>query len=441
MLAVVPLLWAALGGVAHAATGSAPHDSGDDLGTVVLLVVVIGVAYVLAHNVVERLQRRFLVVTGVEYLLLGFLLGPAFPAIHALDDVTGLLPIIALAAGWVGLLRGTDFDFTSLQKLDPATWRVVFLHHLLPAVTVGFGSYYFFTETGWVIVSPRDAMLSSAALACFAATDSSEPFDLLARRYEISGRLAPLLRNGTRLGDIGVILAFGLIFCVFHENAPEAQDYSPSLWAWVTVLLGAALGFLFSLFLVGDESDNSRFLALVGIIAFASGGAYFLELSPLAVNLSMGFVLVNFARGGQLLHTTLESTERPMALVLLVFAGALWERTELVPTLLGLGGFLVVRTSAKWLASAIAGWGTSLRKDLFRGLLAHGDVTLAMAVSFRLVYDGEAAKIAYSVVLGSVILNGLMAPRLLRGLLVDEGEIQRELKDSDSRTSFEVTTR
>ncbi len=441
MLTAVPLLWAALPGVAHAASGSGSNDNGGDLGTVVLLVVLIGVAYVLAHNVVERLQRRFLVVSGAEYLLLGFLLGPAFPAIHALDNVTGLLPIIALAAGWVGLLRGTDFDFASLQKLDPATWRVVFLHHLLPAVAVGFGSYYFFTEIGWVITSPRDAMLSSAALGCFAATDSSEPFDLLARRYEISGRLAPLLRNGTRLGDIGVILAFGLIFCIFHENAPEAQDYSPSLWAWVTVLLGAALGFLFSLFLVGDESDNARFLALVGIIAFASGGAYFLELSPLAVNLSMGFVLVNFARGGQLLHTTLESTERPMAIVLLIFAGALWEPTELVPTLLGLGAFVAVRTGSKWLASAIAGWGTSLRKDLFRGLLAHGDVTLAMAVSFRLVYEGEAAKVAYSVVLGSVILNDLVAPRLLRGLLVDEGEIQRELKDSDSSTSIEVTTR
>jgi hypothetical protein len=402
---------------------------------------VIGVAYVLAHNVVERLQRRFLVVSGAEYLLLGFLLGPAFPAIHALDNVTGLLPIIALAAGWVGLLRGTDFDFTSLQKLDPATWRVVFLHHLLPGVAVGIGSYYFFTKTGWVLASPRDAALSAAALACFAAADSAEPFDLLARRYEVSGRLAPLLRNGTRLGDIVVILAFGLIFCVFHENAPQAQDYSPSLWAWVTVLLGAALGFLFSLFLAGDESDNSRFLALVGIIAFASGGAYFLELSPLAVNLSMGFVLVNFARGGQLLHTTLVSTERPMAIVLMIFAGALWQPTALVPTLLALGGFLVARTGAKWLASVIAGWGTSLRKDLFRGLLAHGDVTLAMAVSFRLVYDGEAAKIAYSVVLSSIILNDLMAPRLLRGLLVDEGEIQRELKDSDSRTSIEVTTR
>jgi hypothetical protein len=407
---------------------------------VVLLVLVIGVAYVLAHNVVERLQRRFLVVSGAEYLLLGVLLGPTFPAIGAFDNLTGLLPIIALAAGWVGLLRGTDFDFTSLQKLDPATWRIVFLHHLLPGAAVGFGAYYFFT-TLELSETTRTAALSAAALACFAAADSAEPFDLLARRYEISGRLAPLLRNGTRLGDIAVILAFGLIFCVFHENDPSARVYSPALWAWVTVLLGGALGFLFSLFLAGDESDNSRFLALVGIIAFASGGAFFLQLSPLAVNLSMGFVLVNFARGGQLLHTTLESTERPMAIVLLIFAGALWVPTPLVITLTALLGFLVVRTLAKWLASLIAAWGTSLRKDLFRGLLAHGDVTLAMAVSFRLVYKGGAADIAYSVVLGSVILNDLLAPRLLRGLLADEGGIQRELNENDSRTSIEVKAR
>jgi len=441
MVTAVPFAWAAQASVARAASGPGPAGGAGELGTIVLLVVLIGAAYVLAHNVVERLQRRFLVVSGAEYLLLGLLLGPAFPAIHALDDVTGLLPIIALAAGWVGLLRGTDFDFASLQKLDPATWRIVFLHHLLPGVAVGFGARYFFTASGWVATSSGDAALSAAALACFAAADSAEPFDLLARRYEISGRLAPLLRNGTRLGDILVILAFGLIFCVFHENAPQAQDFSPALWAWVTILLGGALGFLFSLFLVGDESDNSRFLALVGIIAFASGGAYFLELSPLAVNLSMGFVLVNFARGGQLLHTTLESTERPMAIVLLVFAGALWEPTALWPTLIALCGFLIARTGAKWLASAIAGWGTSLRKDLFRGLLAHGDVTLAMAVSFRLVYEGEAAKIAYSVVLGSMILNDLIAPRLLRGLLADEGEIQREIKDADSPTSIEVTAK
>jgi len=443
----LPVLWLAMTAVASAASDGEPKGSAGELGTVVVLVVVIGAAYVLAHSVVERLQRRFLVVSGAEYLLLGVLLGPTFPAIGVFDNITGIVPIIALAAGWVGLLRGTDFDFASLQKLDPATWRIVFLHHLLPGIAVGASAFYFFTQSG-LLLEPwqlraeeqRTAMLSAAALACFAAADSAEPFDLLSRRYEISGRLSPLLRNGTRLGDILVILAFGLIFCVFHESAPGAQQYSPSLWAWVTVLLGAALGFLFSLFLAGDESDNSRFLALVGIIAFASGGAYFLELSPLAVNLSMGFVLVNFARGGHLLHSTLESTERPMAIVLLFFAGALWKPTDLQITLIALGGFLLLRTTAKWLASVVAAWGTSLRKDLFRGLLAHGDVTLAMAVSFRLVYQGGATDIAYSVVLGSIIINDLLAPRLLRGLLADQGEIQRELRE-DSSTSLEVSAK
>ena len=155
----------------------------------------------------------------------------------------------------------------------------------------------------------------------------------------------------------------------------------------------------------------------------------------------MGFVLVNFARGGQLLHSTLESTERPMAIVLLIFAGALWQPTPLVPNLLGLGGFLIARTGAKWLASVIAGWGTSLRKDLFRGLLAHGDVTLAMAVSFRLVYDGEAAKIAYTVVLALRRLQRPDRAATAPGLARRRGRNPTRAQGLDSQTSIEVSAR
>ena len=140
ILTVLSLLGAASPDVAYAAGASSEGGGAGELGTVVLLVIVIGVAYVLAHNVVERLQRRFLVVSGAEYLLLGALLGPTFPAIGVFDNITGIVPVIALAAGWVGLLRGTDFDFASLQKLDPATWRIVILHHLLPGAAVGFGA-------------------------------------------------------------------------------------------------------------------------------------------------------------------------------------------------------------------------------------------------------------------------------------------------------------
>ena len=114
MLTASLLLWAAVPGVAYAASESGNGGGVGELGTVVLLVVMIGVAYVLAHNVVERLQRRFLVVSGAEYLLLGVLLGLSSGiAGQGKENLLGLFPVIALAAGWVGLLRGTDFDFAS----------------------------------------------------------------------------------------------------------------------------------------------------------------------------------------------------------------------------------------------------------------------------------------------------------------------------------------
>ena len=414
--------------------------AGLGIGTVAGLILMIAMAYLAAHFVVDRLQRRFLVISGVEYLLLGVLLG--FSPILKQADQANLLPIIALAAGWVGLLRGTDFDIASTMRITvPGTARIVFLHHVIPGVLVGVTAYYALMLTsGLSSITEQSATISAAFLGCCAAADSSEPFTLLARRYELSGKLAPLLKQATHMGDILIVLVFGLIFCFFHDSQPSTGlTLTAGGWAWVMIGLGIVLGVVFTYFLGGNESDHSRFLALVGIISFASGAAFFLELSPLAVNLILGIILVNLSREGHLVHATLESTERPMALVLLVFAGVLWSSaTNWLHLVIGLAGFIVIRLVGKLIGSLLTGWGTSMRNDLFRGLLAHGKVTAAMAVSFRLVYDGPAAELAYSIVLGSIVFHDLIAPRVLRGLLVDEGEVQGEIRESNPETAMRV---
>ena len=63
-------------------------------------------------------------------------------------------------------------------------------------------------------------------------------------------------------------------------------------------------------------------------------------------------------------------------------------------------------------------------------MLAHGNVAVAMVVSLRLVYDGPAIDLAYTAILASVIVNDLVAPRVLRGLLVDTGDLRGERKEN-----------
>ena len=241
-----------------------------------------------------------------------------------------------------------------------------------------------------------------------------------------------MLTSGSIL--VLVILVFGVAFCLFHVPWGQTSGTDPTFaanWFLLQILLGLGLGALFTPFLGGNESPNGRFPALVGIITFASGAAYFVELSPLSVNVLIGLVLVRFAKTGRLMRETLRTTEKPMNLVLLVLAGALWhmpsDGDSWTAAGLVFGCFLLVRLGAKWVASKVAAWGmSSMRKDLYRGLLGQGEVTIAMAVSFRVVYEGPVVDIAYTAILASVVVMDLVAPRLLRDLLVDAGDVGRE---------------
>ncbi|MDH5490942.1 MAG: hypothetical protein OEY14_03110, partial [Myxococcales bacterium] len=412
---LLPLALAMLLGAPAPARAADTEPTSQSLTTVVLAVLLVGAAYLLAHFVVDRLQRRFLVVTGAEYLFLGILLGPMVPEIPAFRDLTGVMPVIALAAGWVGLLRGMSFRFRALAtSLPELTTRIVLLHHLVPGIAVGLAAYSFL-GLGWLgALSGREQALASAVLGCCAAADATAPFDLLARRYRIGGQTAPMLRDAARLGDVLVIFVFGLVFCYFHPSVEGAAvDLRAAEWFLISLLLGGALGLLFTPFLGGDESGNARFLALVGIIGFTSGAAYFLELSPLFVNLILGVVLTNTARARLKIRQTLDGTERPMVLVLLILAGALWRPSDTGTTLALLGLFASLRFVGKWVGSKIAAFGTTLRSDLYRGLLAHGEITVAMAVSMRVFFEGAAVDAAYTAILLSVVLHDLISPRML----------------------------
>ncbi|MEL6344029.1 MAG: hypothetical protein AAFV53_12995 [Myxococcota bacterium] len=412
--------------IAMAAGGDHGGDAAGDDRSIILLLTLLGIiaaAYLMAHFVVDRLQKRFLFVSGAEYILLGLLLGPQT---NVLSDLASLAPVIAFLAGWIGILYGMELDFRRLIGSADHSTRLAVIDTLVTGGGVTVAAWAGFTYG--MAFDSREAWLAAGAMGCAAAAGSSSAVDLLIDRYRsAAGGILSLLRRTARLGDVIAILGFGVLISIFHTgDTLTSQTPAVSDWILFTVALGVVLGGLFAAFLADDPSENSRFLALVGIIAFASGAAFFLRLSELTVNLILGSVLIN-TRPGKQVYRTLMSTATPVALVLLVFAGVRFEPVDLVDGLFVSGGYILARVLFKFLGGWLASSGTSVRRDIARGMMAQGHVAVAIALSFRLYYDGEAVDLAYAAILASVILSELVAPRLLKGLLVDAGDVSQDV--------------
>ncbi|MCA9580207.1 MAG: hypothetical protein KC416_00350 [Myxococcales bacterium] len=413
-------------GVALAGGGGGKGDLEQTLGAASLLVLV-ALAYLLAHLVLARLERRFLFVSGFEYLLLGCLIAVARMMGTGLPgDPVQVLPIVALAAGWFGLLSGFHTKRSEFATEPTGTFSIALLDMIFAGLSTGTISYFLARWAG----GGEHALVIGGTIGCFAATGGTSPIDVVKQRYKVQGKLVPVIRRAAELSDVLALAMLG--FFLIPEGATALPTTGTPLWLGALgLLLGAGLGLFFVPFLGRDPSPNSQFLALVGIITFGSGAAYLLDISPLPVNLALGAVFINVSRAGRQLRSTLEQTERPMSLVLYVFAGALWlpphSAGEWLATLAAATAVIFFRWIGKVagaFASTVAGQG---RADLYRGLLGQGHVAIAMAVSFRLLYSGTfATNAAYTAMLASVVFYDFLAPRTLRVLLADAHQIRKE---------------
>ena len=405
--------------------------------SILILICLVAGAYVVARWVVDRLQRRFLVTTGMEYVLVGVLLGPQLPGwdgvLHE-DMLVQVAPIISLAIGWIGLTYGFQANLRDLLQVRDGAVRLAFTGGLITLVTLAICSWMLL-DTGLLgDFNDDDAIVGAWVLAAAGVVGSTSVVDLIRRRFQANGPVTRMLARTHDLSEVGAILCFGLIFCAFHDTTdamPATWNYAN--WVLVSVGLGVGLGLLFRLFL-GDEHDTSKqFLALLGIVTFASGAAYFLQLSLLFVNLILGATLANVAPNANEMQRTLQRYHQPMSILLLIFAGAMWVPVSGALWLFALAYTLLRVASRLGGGTVVAGShkddpedSTAVRSDVGRGLLGHGEVAVAMAISAHMVYNGPVMDLALTAILTSVVLSEIWAARATRRLLIDAGEISAD---------------
>ena len=396
-----------------------------------IALLAVSLMYLLADYVVDWIAKKYLFLAGVEYILLGIVIGgELFPEIKLLgEDVIYLF--VAILLGWIGLLRGMEGSLRDLAQGPKGLAFYAWADDIITALFVGGGAYGALTLSGYE-PEPVRALFWAGVVGCIAASSSSGPMKAVRQRYDVEGELEPYLNRVGRIGDLIAVFIFGCLLAYFRgaETETFVREIDPLAWVAVFIGLGVGLGLLFAFFLGPNSDENSRFLSLVGITTFAAGAALLLDFSPLCICVLVGFALINQSRAGFAIRSTGKSSEKPVSLFLYIFAGSLWVPPEDPwTTLVAFFGFVVLRSIGKRAAGMLQTW--EGRRDLGRGLLGFGDTAVAMAISLRLAFADEPLTHAiYSVVLLSVVVQQALAPRALRNLLVDTGAIRREQEDA-----------
>jgi Kef-type K+ transport system membrane component KefB len=387
------------------------------------LVAVVAAGYLAARLAAGALARRFLIVSGAEYLILGVLLGPRVSGLISANVIDSFGPFITLAIGWMGAVIGSEFHLKRMLRFRGELYQVAFIEAVLVVAIVGGAMLAILTRL--LAIPLLDALAPAASLGAIAVTTSASGIALAGRRL-VRDRAArtPLLRQLQVTGGMDAavgVLAFGIVLCIVHVPPPgDIRPPTPTEWAVITIGIGVVGGILYHLFLGGERDPDRLFVALAAAITLASGTAAYARLSPLLPTMLIGAILANTARNRHEIGQVLHRVQHPLYLVLLIFAGAAWRvpgRLWVLP----IAAFILIRLLAKIgsarVATRLSGMSGALGRDWGLALIGQGSLAAAIALNYRIFDDSDLSNVVFTAGLVSVLATDLLSARFVRAVV------------------------
>ncbi|MBA3395497.1 MAG: hypothetical protein H0T89_22810 [Deltaproteobacteria bacterium] len=376
------------------------------------LVALLMLAYLGAHHRVVRFQARLgisgVITAGFPFVALGVV--AALPSVGILtgDVLENMRPLLLFGLGWLGFIIGAQLDIRVLERVPRGTAYMLLVESLLPFVltAAACGGVMIAFGSSWRDLPMwRDVVLLGAA----AAMTAPRRFRGFSRQMWREGRSADVLL--TQLDElVGVI---GLVFITaYFRTSSTAWQLPDTAWIFVSLGIGVVAGTLiFAMLRI--PASNVEFLAVVlGGIAFASGFAGYLRLSPIVVCFIAGVLVTNFPNDArENVFRILRQLERPVHLLFLIIAGAVWSVTDwrgwvLVPV------FVLARVAGKWLGIVASRRVLDDKLVRERTLITPLSVlSIALVISVENTYSGNDTWIVTAVIGGAIVSELLVVRR------------------------------
>lgn len=371
----------------------------------------------------ERSLRGIGLPSSVEWVVLGFIVGPYALGLVASSVVESVRPIILIGLGWLALVAGANYGVT---PLGPVPGRRVVL-----ALIFGLGSgglagaaVYFLCPYFVGALAEDDRRLLALTLGA-AATETTR--HVMRWVHERHGATGPLFRLVSDLADAEDVIPVGALAVAFSLAQPRGSMLGPAVSFGATLGLGFVLGVICSLLLGREFRVRESWGVLLGTSVLAIGVAARAQLSVVAVLFTLGLTLAVVSRHAGEIRTMLLATERSALLPILILCGIRLAAPKLAPTMALAAIIVVVRVLAKYTFGGILGRAVPEARPagglVGLGMLSSGAMTMLIGLSCALRFPGF---VGDTVLVAAAVLNvvgELLGPPSLRIALRRAGEL------------------
>jgi hypothetical protein len=391
--------------------------------TVVGLLLLLILGFAGYHRPFDRpgwpVGLRFFFFSGTAFIFIGLALGERF--IGLLDQATigQLTPLFSLGLGYFGLIFGLQFEVEKIRRFPGQFLRSTAVEALAAFLLV-FAVFFCLLAVFERLSTAATAALVVGAVAC--CSSPSLAALMLSEKKPPRGRVEiDLIRYISGFDAIIGFTLFGIAACLTSAGPSLSGAPIPAALQWMALSLGfgAGMGLLLHLLTQVHCAENELWVFTIGSIVFTGGVALYFGLSPLFVNMVAGFAAANLPGSKDRIFMAIFRQEKPVYLIFLILAGAVWEPAMGLSLILALV-YVTARTTGKllggWLAARYAAWPLEVSAGIGRGLISQSGVAVAMTMDLYLsgCLLGE---ILVAMLISAFILNELISPAMARPFL------------------------
>ncbi len=395
------------------------------MNAVALLMGLLVLSYLGSFLVSRRAVGGVGLPSGIEYVALGFALGPRALDLVAAKDITAFEPVAQVALGWLAFGVGLEFGFAREKRVRLSRIALGSFGALLTGCAVAAVTWYLVGRLG-VVANRTDRVLLTGGIAVACSETTRHSIGWVADRQKAWGPLADLMNDIAHADDLFPLVAVAMLFAL-DPSQSIAWPVPLRDWPLLTAALGLVLGAGAAILMRSEMPAEDTWAALFGVSLLVIGTAARFALSTLTASFFMGVAVSALSRHGRELRAMVGPTERPVLLPALVLAGAHldFRITGSLPWIAAAA--VAVRVATK----VVVGWALALGSRPARAagpllglsLSSSGALSICIGLAFALRFPGTVGDTVLAVAVLCATVGEFVGPTRLRRALQAAGEL------------------